>query len=187
MESKFKKGDPVKTNFQVHGKNIQLTVLAFDKETIVCVDSDHVQWFVNESEISPSPTPQVQSGLSADEVLNKYQPNCEYPSYYHESDASDAMEEYAASKVAEEKFKNEELREQVNDLEDNLEKEQKAGSEWARLAVEAGNQRSRYQSKVAEKEREIERLKQELEENIKMSKVWKDAYEKAHKDFWGLV
>lgn len=33
---------------------------------------------------------------SKEEILNQFEPNSEYPSYYHESNILDAMEEYAS-------------------------------------------------------------------------------------------
>jgi hypothetical protein len=42
---------------------------------------------------------------TAEEILNEYEPNSEYPSYYHESDVLKAMEAYATQlpKEAEQK------------------------------------------------------------------------------------
>lgn len=169
--------------------------IIFDGRMSEKFEAENVQWCES---IEYSPTPQVQSGLSAEEVaLAKYPVTYKtqfgqldfdlngYERDFYREGYQDALE-YAASKVAEatkSKYYPKdypiESRDRVLMMFEAWEKgkHDEAMHEYSDLV----------QAKVAEKEREIERLKQELEENIKMSKVWKDAYEKAHKGFWGLV
>lgn len=91
---------------------------SYDDEELYTSTYERLESLVAASEES-SPTPQVQSGLSAEEVLSKYDEWKEYE-VCAKDDVLKAMEEYAASKVAEKEREIERLTGLLKGLHDRL-------------------------------------------------------------------